>query len=104
MKKMLAVIKNEKGEILPVGDIETFTVSVYEIPQVGDYFFLDETDDIEEGDQTSYMNIFCLLEWPQRAATGFRFKVVGRTVCRANHESWVYVELQYEPDAQFVNP
>lgn len=96
MKQMLVIIKNEKGQILPLGDVETFTVFADEIPMIGDCFFLDDEENISEKDQTSYLNFFCLMQLAG-SRSGFRFKVVGRTIFRKDGESWVCVELQHEP-------
>lgn len=94
MKEFLVVIKNENGDLIP----ETITVAMCEIPHIGDYVIIDDENNITKKDQTSYLNFVCLLHLPQGKISGFRFKVVSRCFYRKNGDSWVCVELQYEPE------
>jgi hypothetical protein len=97
MKEFHVMLKNEKGEILPKGDVETLMIAMYDIPLIGDYVIIDDEENTTENDQTSYLNLFCLMELGNSKSSGWRFKVVGRTFLRSDGESWICIELQYEP-------
>lgn len=94
MKEFLVVIKNQNGGVIP----EAIPVAMCEIPCIGDYVVIDDENNITEKDQTSYLNLVCLLHFPEDKTSGFRFKVVGRSIFRENGESWICVELQHEPE------
>jgi len=101
MRKVCVTIKNENGEYLPIGDIETFTILLAECPVVGDCIIIDEVDDrncdISKNDQICYLYDLCKQELPQGRSSGFEFEVVERTIFRMYKESWICVELQHKP-------
>jgi hypothetical protein len=94
MKKVDVTIKNKNGETLPIGDIETFTILLAEVPVVGDYVVLGDRKNLSKKDQTSSLFAFCKKEISE-AKSFFEFKAVKRTILRQDEGSWVNVELQY---------
>lgn len=102
MKKVYVSIKNENGQTLPIGDLETFGIFLTECPIVGDHISIseiyDDSDIISKDDQIRYLYEFCKEELPYNGRSpSFVFKVIERTIFRISNKSWLCLDLQHQP-------
>lgn len=78
-------------------DNPMFTLYLADVPNTGDYLFIDDCKPVAHEDQSVHFYRFCLDNLPKPRFGGFRFKVVERIIHRYDLASHINLDLQFGP-------
>lgn len=97
MKKVYVALVNGEFKSGWGDDTPMFPLYLDESPSVGDGLFISDPENYAEDEWAADLYLFCEENIPKPKTSGFRFKVVARTMMRCASESWWLIDLIYVP-------